>query len=201
MRKIYLLIILSICSIKALAQTEEATSSVALDKLLKLELGLHGLGLGYEVPFAEKWSVNLSGGLGGGYYLENSGNANDFNSSFIINQPVAYFRSEFKYTYNRRKRLIKSKSILHNTGNYVAFQTKYTTNRVFRSNAWEEMINPLNRTLLNEIHWGIQRPLGQKFIFNMHLGLGYATDFDFNNSQVYPAAGVQFAYILSTGVK
>ncbi|WP_158607165.1 hypothetical protein [Pontibacter oryzae] len=30
-----------------------------------------------------------------------------------------------------------------------------------------------------------------------HLGLGYATDFDFDNSQAYPAAGLQVAYVIS----
>jgi hypothetical protein len=137
--------------------------------------------------------VNLSAGLGGGYYIYSNG----FHSSWIINEPVAYFKSEFKYTYNRNKRLAKSKPILNNAGNYVAFQTKYATNRVFGKNEWEESANPLKRTLLNEFHWGLQRPLGQKFLFNFHLGLGYASDFDFNSNHIYPAAGAQFAYIIS----
>lgn len=183
----------SILTFHAVAQPDEYTASTELERIVKLELGLQGIGLGYELPFSEKWSVNLGAGLGGGYSVYDS----SFRSTFVINQPVAYFRSEFKYTYNRRKRLSKSKSVLNNAGNYIAFQTKYTTRRVFGGNTWDEMTDPLNRTLLNEIHWGIQRPLGQKFIFNFHLGLGYAADFDFNDGQVYPAAGVQFAYILS----
>ena len=187
---------LSIFTLHAMAQTTENSDSAALERILKLELGLQGGGLGYELPLGNKWSINLSAGLGGGHYIESSSYANSFHSSWIINDPAAYIKSELKYTYNRAKRLSKSKSLVNNAGNYVVFQTKYTTRRVFGSNAWENTYEPLNRSLLNEIQWEIQRPLGHRFIFNMHLGLGYAIDFDFNNSQVYPAAGVQFAYVL-----
>ncbi|ARS34241.1 hypothetical protein [Pontibacter actiniarum] len=198
MKTNFLAAALSIISFGALAQTASpAQPSTKLESMSKIELGLHGLGLAYEVPLSARWSANLSAGLGGGYAIEQNDFENGFNSTWIINEPVAYFRSEFKYTYNRDRRLSKSKSILNNAGNYVAFQVKYTTNRVFEGNDYSFLEEPLNRTLLNEAHWGMQRPLGQKFIFNLHLGLGYATDFDFDNSQLYPAAGVQFSYVIS----
>lgn len=199
MKTNFLLLAFLILSFHAIAQTNEPTlsqeaESVGLARLAKVELGLHGIGLGYELPFSEKRSANLSAGLGGGYSVW----GNEFKSTFIINEPVAYFRSEFKYTYNRSKRLSKSKSVLNNAGNYVAFQTKYTTERVIGSkSSFDGPFVYLNRALLNEVHWGIQRPLGQKYIFNMHIGLGLAHDFRFDESQVYPAAGVQFAYVLS----
>lgn len=199
MKKNLFLLAFLVFSYSAIAQTSEPTASAEpesaeLVRLAKLELGLHGVGVGYELPFSEKLSVNLSAGLGGGYSVW----GNHFKSTFIINDPVAYFKSEFKYTYNRSKRLSKLKSVRNNAGNYVAFQTKYTTRRVFGSpSIYDGGYDFLNKTLLNEIHWGIQRPLGQKFIFNMHVGLGFAHDFDFNDSQLYPAAGVQFAYVFS----
>lgn len=196
MRTHLLLIALLILSYKSTAQTTETGESEALVRLAKLDIGLHGLGVAYELPFSERWSVDLSAGLGGGYSVW----GNDFKSTFVINDPVAYFKSEVKYTYNRARRLSRSKSIIHNTGNFIAFQTKYTTRRVFGSpSMYDGGYDFLNRTLLNEVHWGIQRPLGQNFLFNMHLGLGYAADFDFNDTQAYPAAGVRFAYILKKG--
>lgn len=189
-----LLLALALFSFSSFAQTAAPTESSELVPIARVELGLHGLGVGYEMPLSKKWSANLSAGLGGGYSVWN----NHFKSTFVLNEPVAYFRSEFKYTYNRSKRLSKSKSTLNNAGNYVAYQTKYTTRRLIGSkNSFDGPFEYLNRTLLNEVHWGIQRPLGQKFIFNMHLGLGYVHDFHFNEGQLYPAAGVQFAYIIS----
>ncbi|MFD2512439.1 hypothetical protein ACFSRY_01060 [Pontibacter locisalis] len=197
MKSNFFLLALSMFSFSALAQSNEPVQSTELVSMTKLEVGLHGIGVGYEVPFSHKWSVNLSAGLGGGYSIDKNSYANGFKSTFIVNEPVAYVRSEFRYIYNRNKRSIKSKSLLNNAGNYIAFQTKYTTGRVFESDEWSQINNPLNRTLLNEVHWGMQRPLGQKFLYNLHLGLGYAADFDFKNSQFYPAVGLQFAYVIS----
>jgi hypothetical protein len=197
MKSNFLLLALSVFSFSALAQSNVPVQSPEMVSMAKLEVGLHGVGLGYEMPFSRKWSLNLSAGLGGGYSIDKNSYANGFNSTFILNEPVAYFKSEFKYNYNRDKRLTKSKSVLNNASNYLAFQTKYTTSRVFGSSEWNQVNDPLNRTLLNELHWGMQRPLGQKFIYNLHLGIGYAADFDFNNSQLYPAVGLQFAYVIS----
>lgn len=194
MKKNFLLLAFTFFSFGAIAQTTEPIKSAELVPMAKLELGLHGIGVGYELPFSEKLSANFSAGLGGGYSIWN----NHFQSTFVLNEPVVYFRSELKYTYNRNKRLYKSKSILNNAGNYVAFQTKYTTRRVFGSpSMYDGDYTFLNRTLLNEVHWGIQRPLGQKFLFNLHLGLGYAHDFYFDEGQLYPAVGIQFAYVLT----
>lgn len=188
---------LSLLSITAFSQTQEIAQPAGLISMTKLEAGLHGIGIGYEIPLGQTFTIDLSAGLGGGYSIEDEAYANGFRSTFILREPAAYFRSRVKYTYNRAKRAIKNKSMLNNTGNYVSFQTKYATNRVFETNEWNAIATPINRTLLNELQWGMQRPLGQRFTFNAHLGMGYAYDFDFRNSQAYPAAGLQLAYIIS----
>ncbi|TPE40259.1 hypothetical protein [Pontibacter mangrovi] len=197
MKSNFLLLALSVCGFGALAQSNEPVQPTGLVSMTKLEAGLQGIGVGYELPFSSKWSVNLSAGLGGGYSIEKNSYANGFHSTFILNEPVAYFRSELKYTYNRQKRIEKGKPVLNNAGNYVAFQTKYATSRVFGRSDWGFVNEPLNKTLLNEVHWGMQRPLGQRFLYNLHLGIGYARDFNYRNSQLYPAAGLQFAYVIS----
>lgn len=193
--RILLLTALLLFSYKGFAQSNEDQTPTQLVNMASVEAGLHGMGLGYEHVFTDKWVVNLSTGLGRGYFIDDPAFYNGFSSSFIINQPVAYFRSNFKYLYNREKRLSKGKGILNNSGNYIGFQIKYTTRRVFGSTEWDQSRDPQNRTLLNEVHWGIQRPLGQNFLFNFHLGLGFGADFDFKNSQLYPALGLQFAYV------
>lgn len=49
---------------------------------------------------------------------------------------------------------------------------------------------------MNEVHWGIQRSLGKKWIFNTHIGLGYARDFKLDSGTLYPAIGIKFSYKL-----
>lgn len=171
------------------------TEEEPLDHLFKVELGFQGVGLAYELPLSDRWSIDFSSGLGGGYYITNQAGIN-IQYTWIINDPVIYVKSEAKYHYNRPKRLRKGKSLRNNASNYLAFQTKYTTERVFSSSIASQIEDPLNNTLLNEIHWGIQRPVGQRFLFNLHLGLGVATDYDFNNTSAYPGFGLKFSYIL-----
>lgn len=177
------------------AQSAE-TIEEPLRPLFKLELGGPGLGLAYELPVANRWSVDVSTGLGGGYHVEDDFSGRTFQYLWVVNDPVIYLKSEVKYHYNRPKRLRNGRSLRNNASNYVAFQTKYTTERVFGSTVYDQLEDPLNNTLLNEIHWGLQRPLGQRFLFNFHLGLGYAFDYDFNNGSVYPGLGLKFSYII-----
>ena len=159
-----------------------------LQKQFKTDFNFLGIGLSYEIPLSEKWNVDLSTGIGGGYRI-----GNGFAAEWVINSsPAAYLKSEFKYYYNREKREKKGKNNLNNSGNYIAFQTKYNTKRFSIS----RIELPLENALLNEIHWGIQRSLGGNWLFNFHAGLGYARDLDFSNGIVYPSLGIKFSYKL-----
>lgn len=195
MKTISIALVLLAVNLSLFAQSAE-TDEEPLRRLFKMELGGPGLGLAYELPVANRWSVDVSMGLGGGYHIVNSFNSYKFQYLWVLNDPVIYLKSEVKYHYNRPKRLRRGKSLRNNASNYVAFQTKYTTERVFGSTAFDQLRDPLNNTLLNEIHWGLQRPLGQRFLFNFHLGLGYAYDYDFGNGGLYPGLGLKFSYIL-----
>ena len=55
MKQILLLMALSAFTLPAVAQTTEDNESVALEQILKLELGLQGGGLGYELPLGNKF--------------------------------------------------------------------------------------------------------------------------------------------------
>jgi hypothetical protein len=157
-----------------------------LQKQFKLDYSFLGAGISYEIPLAKKWTVDLSAGIGGG-----STSANSF--VWIINSsPAINLKSEFKYIYNRKKRAEKGKNNINNSGNYLAFQTKYTSKRLSKSKTEE----PLHNTLLTEVHWGMQRSLGGNWLFNAHFGLGVSRDLDFNDGGLYPALGLKFLYIL-----
>ncbi len=155
-----------------------------LSEFARVNIGLHGIDLSYEFPIAKKIVWENSVGLGMG--------SNSYNSSanykFLLNNPVPYLKSELKYVYNTKKRLSKDKTIDLNSGNYVGLQSKYSFGDV---DYYE-----LNKTLLTEVHWGIQRPLGGRFTFNTHIGLGVLKDFDTKNAQFSPTIGMKFGYKL-----
>ncbi len=153
----------------------------------KIELGLQGLGVGYEIALGGKTLIDVNAGLGGGYTV-NNGSVN-YEWGFI--DPAFYAITEFRYYYNLPKRLSKNRNTGNNAGNYVGAQVKYATSEVFNI---ASNIN-LHNTLLTEVHWGIQRDLGKKFLFNLHLGLGYAYDYQWDTGGLYVAVGVKFGFM------
>ncbi|WP_445748745.1 hypothetical protein [Polaribacter sp.] len=158
----------------------------SLENQFKLEYNLLGVGVSYEIPISEKFLIDFGAGVGGG--VDNAESyVWDFNSSL-----AAYFKGEFKYLYNREKRLKKGKSLENNAGNYIAFQTKYFTGRFSEI----DIFNPLNRAILNEFHWGLQRSLGGNWLFNFHIGFGFLRNIDEDYNLLSPALGLKFSYKL-----
>jgi hypothetical protein len=167
------LAISALCSTVAFSQK----SPISLNSQFKVELGLHGVGIAYEFPLAEKVAIDLSTGYGGlnrngGYILSND-------------EKVSFFaKSEIKYFRGREARQDKGKSLIHNSGNYLAFQTKFNNNTLRDG-----------KVIMNELHWGRQVDLGTNILFQMHLGLGHYKNLDTSDSGVYPGFGIKFSYV------
>lgn len=179
MKKTLLVILLSILGFNANAQQNKSDT---LDNFAKIELGLHGLSFAYELPLSNKFVWENSIGAGMGMSTEN----NSLTYSLDVIRPVPFLKSKLKFVYNINKRIANEKNIRNNAGNYIALQTKYSFGRPAN--------NTYNRSMLTELHWGIQRNLGGNFLFNTHIGLGYLGDFDSNSGALSPTIGVSFGY-------
>ncbi len=143
---------------------------------------MHGLSFAYELPLSNKFVWENAIGTGMGMSAENS----SATYSLDIVKPVPFLKSKLKFVYNINKRIEKEKNIRNNAGNYIALQTKYSFGRSANST--------YNRSMLTELHWGIQRDLGGNFLFNTHIGLGYLGDFNSNSWAFSPPIGVSFGY-------
>jgi len=162
-----------------------------LSNLAKLELGGQGIGLGYEARLSNKMTVDMSAGIGGGY---------DIGEGFMeINyaRPAIYFSLTPKYFYNRQRRIDKGKETIFNAGNYFGLRFKY----VGANNRGLYYFNNYRNSILVNLHWGIQRPLGMHWAFNAHFGAGYAQDIDYSFGTIYPAIDFKFSYIFSKSKK
>jgi hypothetical protein len=129
----------------------------------------------------------MATGVGGGYDIW----TNSFNYNWDLLRPAVYVVVNPKLYYNRDKRLAKGKSISRNSGNYIGMAIKYTTPSIGESTVVYD-------ALLFNLHWGLQRPVGKRWTFNIHVGAGYATDAtDLSNAggTVYPAMDLRFAYV------
>lgn len=108
--------------------------------------------------------------------------------SFYLLDPVPSISTELKWIYNREKREVKEKNNANNAGNYIGLQTKYSLGNANNIS--------LNKALLTDLHWGLQRSLGTNFTFNTNVGLGYMYDFDTTYGDVAPVLRVKFGYRL-----
>ena len=159
-----------------------------LENLFKLDLGFRGIGFTYEPRLSRKMVIELSAGVGGGYNI--STNSFAFNWNFL--NPAVYAIVNPKFYYNRNKRFEKEKSMSRNSGNYIGMAIKYTTPSL---GAVDEVVN----TMLFNLHWGLQRPLGKRWTFNTHVGAGYAYDLSGFGGTVYPAMDLRFGYVFGYG--
>lgn len=169
-------LILFLFSLLTFAQESE----ISLDPLFKVEVGLHGAGIAYELPMAEKFAVDVSTGFGA---LNNNAGY-----EFGNGKPLSFFaKSAFKYFYNRQKRLDNKKRLANNAGSYFAFQTKFNNNA-----------SGFNSALLNEFHWGKQAAVGEKMLIEYHFGLGYFRGLGSSNTSrtMYPAIGLKLSYVI-----
>jgi hypothetical protein len=171
------------------SSAQSSGEQTKLRTLTKLDLGLQGVGFTFEPRLSKNMTMELSAGAGGGYNVSES----EFHYEWNLFDPAFYFSVTPKLYYNRLKRMNKGKSIRNNSGNYFGLRIKYTTPSLSGdTDVWE--------TMLMNIHWGLQRPLGYRWTFNTSFGVGYAADAaDVSDlyGTLYPALDVKFSYVFS----
>ncbi|HBI40630.1 MAG TPA: hypothetical protein DDY16_06745, partial [Tenacibaculum sp.] len=160
----------------------------------KVSYNIVSLEFAYEHPLNKKLTLEGAVGLGAGNYIEkNIFNENRIGSSLSFQSfPSIRLRSKLKYIYNREKRFNKNKNIDYNSGNYIGIQSTFTS----KQNNVTDITNVANNVLLTEIHWGMQRSLGGKWLFNVNGGFGYANDFISKLGKFYPSIGLEFSYVI-----
>jgi hypothetical protein len=168
------------------ATGQNASSDTSLKSLVKLDVGLQGVGLTYEPRISKKITIDLSAGAGGGYNVSEAGVGYEWS----VFQPAFYFMVTPKFYYNRKQRIEKGKKFQNNSGNYLGLRLKYTTSGIAPE-------NPLRSAGLINLHWGIQRPIGNQWTINAHVGGGYAQDLTSIFGTIYPALEVKFSYVFS----
>jgi hypothetical protein len=169
---------------------QTSKSGDELSSLIKLDLGLQGIGLTYEPGLSNKMTADISAGTSGGYDITEG--SLSYNIEFF--RPAFYFSLTPKYFYNRQARIFKGKKPTLNSGNYIGLRLKYVTPNGRQSDF-------TRNTILVNAHWGIQRAIGNHWTFNFHIGAGYARNIDFDFGTIYPAIDFKFSYIISNSEK
>ena len=161
---------------------QDRKSDSTLSSLLMLDLGGQGIGVTYEHRLSNKITGDISAGIGGGH---------DIGEGFFeINYgyPAFYVSLTPKFFYNRQKRIDKGKEMILNSGNYIGLRFKFVA-------ANNGPFDYYRNSVLGNIHWGMRRALGQHWLFNFHVGAGYAEDIDYGFGTIYPAIDFKFSYV------
>ena len=161
---------------------QDRKSDAALSSLLMLDLGGQGIGGTYELRLSDKMTADISAGLGGGH---------DIGEGFFeidYGYPAFYISLTPKYFYNRQKRIDKGKEALFNSGNYFGLRLKFVA-------ANNGPADYYRNSVLGNIHWGMRIALGRHWLFNFHVGAGYAEDIDYGFGTIYPAIDFKFSYV------
>lgn len=188
MGKITLLTIFLVLSCLAFGQN--TISDTRLSNLTKVDFGLQGIGFTYESRLANKLTIDLSTGAGGGYDIAEG----YLNYKVELLKPAFYFSVTPKYFYNRKSRSLQGKNTSLNSGNFIGVRLKYVTPN-YRQKGFTR------NSILTNIHWGVQRAIGDNWSFGSHIGVGYAQDTDYSFGTIYPVLDFKVSYILSKARK
>ena|SRR5690554_2889493 len=175
--KAVLLILVGVLGFISSAQT-------SLEQTGKINAGLQGVDFSYELPMSNQFIWESSAGLGIGMNVK----SNKSTYNFYLFDPVVSVATGLKWMYNREKRESRDRNNSNNAGNYFGLQTKYSFGH--------SVALDMNQALLTDIHWGIQRNIGQKFVLNTNIGLGYMNDFETNYGDIAPTLRVKIGYLL-----
>lgn len=164
---------------------QDSQNEPGLKTMIKVNAELQGIGFSYEPRLSKKATLELTAGAGGGYDVYEGG----FDYQWSVFQPAFYFSATPKFFYNRQKRINIGRKSRLNSGNYIGLRLKYTTHAVAG-------YDPLWDALLINVHWGLQRVIGKRWMFATHAGLGYARDVSSQFGTPYPALDFKVSYVL-----
>ena len=154
--------------------------------IFSLQTGLLGVWANNENrlsnEIALKSEIGLDASLFDGYYLDKTG--------YVF---VPVIRLEPRWYYNIGKRAKSGKSIKNNSSNFLALNISYHPGLFIISN--------YNYPKINEISfipkWGIKRSIGENFILETGIGLGYSKVFEpyfENNRNIILDLHLRFGY-------
>lgn len=181
MKKILLLASLLVFMNRSYGQTNDSENT--LSSILKAGLGLQGIGLTFEPRLGNSFTTDFSLGAGGGYNITES------SIEYQVLKPALYFSITPKYFYNIKRRINNGKSVQFNSGNYFGIRIKYNS-------PLDKKTGSIRNSMLTNVHWGMQRSIGNHWTFNAKVGAGHAYNTDYSVGLIYPALDFTFSYII-----
>ncbi|MDO4763979.1 MAG: hypothetical protein Q4A00_06310 [Flavobacteriaceae bacterium] len=182
MKKVFLLFANMFVFSGLFSQEKEAQ----LTPHFKIEAFVEKIGLGYEVPLSSKVLLDVNAGVGGANIVIAPVLSYKLGRDNGINYYGIFVKGQLRYYISRDRRAKKGRSLGNNVGTFVGLQSKLNFNNdsEYWGNVW-----------LSDVHFGQQLPLGEKFVFRYHLGVGYTQNLTYKDKMLYPAVNLVFGYL------
>lgn len=160
-------------------------NNTSLTNFFKIEGFVDKIGVGYELPINDKFLLDLNAGIGGANIIQPNNVGYKLGKNNDLTYSGLFIKGQLRYYISRENRANKNRSLSNNSGSFIGLQSKFN----FNGNK-----DYIGKTLLTDIHFGQQLPLGNNFIFRYHVGVGYANNFDLKYGSLYPAFNIAFGY-------
>lgn len=172
----------------ASAQTDQL--SPATVPVTRIDIGFEGAGISFQRKLSGPFMIELSTGIGGGY---DEVNKNTISYSWDLFNPGWYLSVAPKFLYNFRNRMKAGKNTKFNSADFIGAKVKWGMTNLLSTE------DPVT-TVATNIHWGMQRNLGNRWLFTGQTGIGYIVDISSTpdpSGTIYPALDIKFSYVLS----
>jgi hypothetical protein len=173
--------------ISLLAQEEFTTATRSQSSI---DLGFSGLQIATELKTAKTQTVQFRGGIVPLFYTE----TNFINGNKYVELMASISLSaEYRFYYNFERRKEKGKDIRNNGANYFSILAMYYSTPVFGKPAGLDV----NSNFWFGPVWGFNRPLGDKFLFNLTLGPMVEKEFNVKNTVITLYADLRWSLLLN----
>ena len=135
-----------------------------------INLGLQGLETSFNINIYDDFYLEVFGGVGAGYRVRE---VDGFALNFDF---VPFTKGAFKWYFANNE---KAK-------HYVSVQSKYSFG--------DASDYSVNRALLSEVNWGVEKSIGKRLLLSGHVGYGHVKDFDNNFSDNLLTLGLTLKY-------
>lgn len=165
-------VLMLLFSLVTLAKANAQDSSTNLKSIGQFKLGALGGWIAYEQPLANKWLIHAEFGQEFGFF----GGANYDGFEFVATNTLSL---EPRFYYSRAKRKRFKKSLLNNSGNYVAIEIQHVPNWMTFSSDDNVTISP-STSFMPKI--GMRRTIGPAITFELAGGVGYTFNSEVDNT-------------------
>ncbi|MDR2222675.1 MAG: hypothetical protein LBE34_08025 [Flavobacteriaceae bacterium] len=164
-KKCLIIIIISMFSFIQFSFSQEKTH-------FYINIGLQGFETSINTRIYGDFNAEAYGGYGHGYTMYDT----DGKVSPVYERLTPFVKGAVRWNFTNKEK----------KRNYIGVQSKYSFGH--------DGDLDFNKSNLNELHLGIERNMGKRFIFNSHLGVGYHTDYVMHKSTALLTLGLTFKF-------